>query len=80
MIQHDQSPLVRDKSFSCYTFIFFSTHQVLEVSNCSKNEIAAAYSREKPMTLEVVDRLKDDTGKEHAGRHEYSEALGFYQA
>ena len=78
MIQHDQSPLVCGKSFSCLTFIFFSTNQVLEVSNCSKKEIAAASSREKPMTLEVVDRLKDDTGKEHAGRHEYSEALGFY--
>ena len=80
MIQHDQSVLICDTSFSCLTFIFFSTHQVLEVSNCTKKEIAAASSREKPMTLEVVDRLKNDTGKVYAGRHECSEALGFYQA
>ena len=78
MIQHDQSLLISDKSFSCLTFIFLSTRQVLEFSNCCKKDIAAASSREKPMTLEVMDWLKDDTGKEYAGRHEYSEALGFY--
>lgn len=41
----------------------FRNHKVVGVVNRSKEDISAAQSREKPMTLELIDKLKGEEGK-----------------
>ena len=41
----------------------FRNHKVVGVVNCSKENISAAQSREKPMTLKLIDKLTGEEGK-----------------
>ena len=41
----------------------FRNHKVVGVVNCSKESTSAAQSREKPMTLELIDKLTGEEGK-----------------
>jgi len=44
-------------------YVHNRSHKVLGVANCSREEIRSAESREKPMTLELIDRLKGEEGE-----------------
>ncbi|XP_078360544.1 uncharacterized protein LOC144644837 [Oculina patagonica] len=57
--RHDSA---RTAYHTTVTAISMGSHKVLGVANCSREEIRSAESREKPMTLELVDRLKGEEG------------------
>lgn len=44
--------------------INYRSHKVIGVANCSREEMRSAPTREKPMTLELIEKLKGEEGED----------------